>query len=428
MEPQTYITLRDIAIVFANLMLFKYFVFLVLAPLHPIKETRRQIKLKKERLAKNLPEYRPLVSVIVPAWNEEVGVIKTINTILDNTYNNIELVVVNDGSTDNTSQKVHEFIALNCDKSGRAITGRSFDNKIINFIDNKTNGGKGVALNDGIKAAKGEIILTVDSDSALDKDAITNLVKYFEDPSIDGVVGNVKVANERSIIGLAQKLEYKFGFYFKRAHAVMGAEYIFGGACASFRKNVFDEIGYYDEKNKTEDIEMTMRFRYAGFKCTYGEDVICYTEGASSILGLVNQRLRWKKGRMDTFFKYRNLFFSLDKKHNKSLTIFILPYAVISEFQLFFEPIFIALLIGYSFISLDFISISFGILFLFVVYLVNGLFNGKKLDLGLILAFPATWVLFYFLMWIEFLSLLRGVVLLFRGQSIEWQRWNRQGI
>lgn len=428
MDSQTYITLRDIAILFANLMLFKYFVFLVLAPFYPAMETRRKIRILRNKLKNSNKEYKPKISVIVPAWNEEVGVIKTIKSVIKNDYENIEIVVINDGSTDKTAEKIYEFIQQNCTNSGLVVSNNTSDGKYINFIDNKQNGGKGVALNTGIMAASGEIILTVDADSALDRYAIKNLAKYYEDPEIAGVVGNVKVANAGSIIGIAQKLEYTFGFYFKRAHALMNAEYIFGGACASFRKEVFDNIGYYDIHNKTEDIEMTMRFRHAGYKCTYGEDVICYTEGASTITGLINQRLRWKKGRMDTFFRYRNLFFSVNKEHSKPLTLFILPYAVISEFQLFFEPIFIALLVGYSFISLDFISLSFGILFLFVVYLVNALFNGKNINLKLLLAFPATWVLFYFLMWVEFLSLIRGTFLLLKGQNIEWQKWNRQGI
>lgn len=424
MNIQTYITLRDIAVLIANLMLLKYFIFLIAASLYPIQETLRQIKIIK----KNKSNYHPKVSVIIPAWNEEVGVLKTVKTAIDNTYDNVEILIINDGSTDKTSSIVNDFIKKNCRKDLRVRRLRKNDIKYIKFIDNKINGGKGKALNDGILNSTGEIILTVDADSILDRDAIKNLVKYFADDTIDGVVGNVKVGNDKTIIGLMQKLEYRFGFYFKRAHSVLGAEYIFGGACASFRRNVFDDIGLYDTENKTEDIEMTMRFRYAGYICTYAEDVICFTEGASSIKGLSSQRLRWKKGRMDTFIKYRNLFFSLKKNHNKPLSFFILPLAVISEIQLFFEPIFLSLLIGYSFISLDFISLAFGILFLFVVYLVNAIFNNKRIDFKLILMFPSTWLLFYFLVWIEFLSLLRSVILLVRGQNISWQKWERTGI
>jgi biofilm PGA synthesis N-glycosyltransferase PgaC len=427
MDQNTYNTFRDIAVLIANLMLFKYFMFLILAPFHKILENNRRIKLLRRQIKEETKKYNPLISVIIPAWNEEKGIIKTIRSVMNNDYNNVEVVVVSDGSTDMTNALVEEFIFKHFDENNHYILDDIPTNKRIKFIK-KDNGGKGTALNEGIINSQGEIIVTVDGDSFIHKNALKNLIKYYEDPTISGVVGNVKVANSKSIIGLTQKLEYLFGFYFKRAHAVMGAEYIFGGACATFRRSVFDEIGLYDTKNKTEDIELTMRFRFAGYNCTYAPDVVCYTEGASTISGLVNQRLRWKKGRMDTFIKYRGLFFSLDKKHNKFLSFFILPYALIQEFQLLLEPIFIALLVGYSFITLDLISLSFGILFLFVVYLVNAFFASEDKDPKLILLFLATWPLFYFLLWVEFLALIRSLYLIYKGNDITWQKWNRQGI
>jgi biofilm PGA synthesis N-glycosyltransferase PgaC len=427
MDASAYNTFRDIAVVIANLMLLKYFIFLLVSPLHDILEARRRIKVLKNRIAENKTKYAPLLSVIIPAWNEEKGIIKTIQSVLDNTYEHIEVIAVSDGSEDRTNELVEAFIKKNCDKKGYYKIDKVKTNRRLIFIK-KENGGKGSALNEGISKSSGEIIVTVDGDSYLQKDALRNLVKYYEDPSIDGVVGNVKVGNSKTAIGLTQKLEYLFGFYFKRAHAVMGSEYIFGGACATFRKSVFDKIGLYDTTNKTEDIEFTMRFRFAGYSCTYGTDVVCFTEGASTISSLVNQRLRWKKGRFDTFIKYRHLFFSFNKSHNKFLSFFVLPFAMLQEFQLFLEPIFIALLVGYSFITLDFISISFGILFLLVIYIVNAIFANNDKEPKLLLLFPATWPLFYFLLWVEFLALVRSMYLLYLGDDIVWQRWNREGI
>jgi cellulose synthase/poly-beta-1,6-N-acetylglucosamine synthase-like glycosyltransferase len=418
MAEQWFSTFRTIALVLSNLMLFKYFAFLIIAPFYQLLEVFR---LRKLQLSK-INEYK--VSVIIPAWNEEVGVLKTIKSVLDNTYDNVEIVVVNDGSTDNTSKEIRKFIkSVASNKSNK-----HWKKKKITFVDNKVNGGKGNALNTGIKKSIGEIVLTIDADSILEKHAIENLINYYQDEKIDGVVGNVSVANSNSIVAITQKLEYLFGFYFKRSHAVMGAEYIFGGACASFRRTVFEKIGYYDEKNKTEDIEMTMRFRFNGYNCNYAEDVICYTEGASEVDGLIKQRERWKKGRMDTFIKYRSMFFSKDKRHNKFLTFFVLPFSLLAEFQLLVEPISIALLVTYSFIALDFLSLAFGILFTFVLYCVNGLFNGKRIHWKLILLFPFTWPLFYFLIWIEFIALIGSISMVLRGEDIVWQNWKRTGI
>jgi len=399
-------TLKNIAFFFATIMLFKYFLFLLIAPFYTLKNYIRKMKTKDGDLA----QWYPFVSIIVPAWNEEVGIAKSITSLIRNTYRYIEIIVVNDGSTDRTEEVVATFT----------------DPRIL-YIS-KQNGGKGSALNEGVKNASGEIIVSMDADSAFDKNAICNLVTYFRDPSVDAVVGNVKVANGAGIIGLIQQLEYQFGFYFKRAHDILGAEYIFGGACAAFRKsNTFDVYGGFDTQNKTEDIEMTMRLRFNGIKCAFAEDVKAYTEGASSIMGLVNQRLRWKKGRLDTFSKYRSMFFSLKKQHNFFLSWVILPFSLLSELQLLFEPIALTLLVAYSYISGDYLSLALGSAFVFAIYLVNALF-GEKPRISLLFMFFVTWPLFYFLVWIEYLALIKSVLLVIRGNDIQWQNWKRVGV
>lgn len=416
---------RNAALLFATLMLVKYYIFLILAPLYPIQEVLRRIRQKrKDRIAAQSEGgvilYEPKVSIVIPAWNEEVGILKTVNSVLSGSYKNIEIIIVNDGSTDNSDFLIRHFIQ-------DLLTKKIIPENVISYFY-KENEGKGHALNFGIENASGEIILTMDADSILEKDAIKNLIPYFKDSKISAVVGNVKVSKNNTIIGYTQQLEYLFGFYFKRAHAVLGAEYIFGGACAAFRKEVFESFGYFDTTNKTEDIELSMRIRFHGLHCAYAENVICYTEGASDVLGLINQRLRWKKGRMDTFLKYRSLFFSFDKRHNKFLSFFVLPFALLAEIQLFFEPISISLLATYSFISGDYLSITLGALFIFVIYIVNAFFGHHKINIGTILIFPFTWPIFYFLVWVEYIVLLRSLKMVLRGDEIVWQKWKRQGV
>lgn len=420
MNSTLFIIFRNITILFATLMLVKYYVFLVLAPFHSYKETLRRIKLRKIR--KNRDDlYRPLISVIIPTWNEEIGIIKTIESVVLNTYTNIEILVVNDGSSDNTDKIMKGFIeGYFSKKSPSELNIKYFKKK---------RGGKGTALNHGIAQAKGEIIVTIDADSVLEKHALERLAEYFEDRSIDAAIGQVKVAENRSLVGLLQQLEYTFGFYYKRAHSILGAEYIFGGACAAFRKEkTFDQIGLFNTVSKTEDIEMSLRSRYHGLHAVYAENVICFTEGASTIVGLINQRLRWKKGRFDTFIKYRQMFFSLDKRHNKPLSWFVLPYALLSELQLLFEPIGIALLAAYSIISGDYLSLSIGILFIFLIYLVVSIFNQDKLNLKIVCMFPFTWPLFYILVWVEYVVLVKSIGMILRGNDITWQKWARKGV
>lgn len=402
-------------------MWVKYYLFLLISPFYPIREKLRKVKAFK-KLAKEgkLVNFNPKVSVIIPAWNEEVGILKTIKSVLSNDYDNVEIMVVNDGSTDNSDKIIKNFIKY-------LKTNNIPGHEDITYIY-KENGGKGHALNAGIERSSGDIILTMDADSAIESDGIRNLVNYYADPEIMAVVGNVKVANNNTIVGLLQQLEYYFGFYFKRAYSLLGSEYIFGGACASFRREVFEKLGLFDVSNKTEDIEMSMRTRYAGMKCTYAENVITYTEGASNIFGLINQRVRWKKGRFDTFWQYKSIFFSTQDDHNATLSFFILPLAMLAEAQLLIEPLAISMLITYSFISSDYLSLSLGIFFIFQTYLVACIFNNSKIELTRLFSFIYTWPLFYILVWIEFLALLKSISMSIKGEEIEWQRWKRTGI
>lgn len=422
-----FVFFRNATIILATVMVVKYFVFLMAAALHSIRAAYRRyfiLKLTDKKYG-YVPRYCPLVSVIIPAWNEEVGVLSTIKSVLSNTYTHIEVIVVNDGSTDNSKQIIDNYIKEN------ASDIKQRGQRLVQYYI--PNGGKGAALNHGIHKSKGQIILTMDADSALASDAIANLVEHFRDPRVAAAVGQVRVANVRGrLVGRMQQLEYLFGFYFKRAHCLMGAEYIYGGACAAFRRSkTFDFFGPFDETNKTEDIEMSMRTKYHGLKSIYAEDVICYTEGAASYGGLISQRLRWKKGRFDTFVRYRRMFFSRARHHNRVLSWFILPFALLSEIQLLLEPIGITLLVTYSIISGEYVSLALSMLFVGVSYIVVALF-GERLKfrerVGLFFLYPFTWPLFYLMVWIEFHALLRSLHMGLRGDELEWQKWNREGI
>lgn len=408
--------------IFVVLTLIKNYFFIILAPFYSIKENFRYIKAvnAKFKLTKSKIKFQPKFSIVVPAWNEEVGILKTMKSVLYNGYKNIELIVINDGSTDNSDNLIRSYI--------KELV--KTNPKIAKSIKYKyqSNGGKGMALNTGIQIATGDIVVTMDADSALKKGSLQNLTKYYLDDSIYGVVGNVQITNTKTLIGLAQHIEYYFGFYNKRTHALLDAEYIFGGACSSFRREVFEKIGLFDTKNKTEDIEMSMRLRSHGYHCTYAEDVICYTEGASDIKGLISQRVRWKKGRLDTFWKYRFMFFSKEDQHNIFLSFFLLPYSLLTEIQLFFEPIAITILVIYSFIAHEYVSLFIAVVFISLVYFVVSLWSNKKIRIDLLLLFPLSWPLFYFLDWVEFISLVKSINLYLEKKEIVWQTWNRKGL
>ena len=423
-NESVYIIIRNLTRIFAAIMLVKYTVFLLVAPFHRVKESLRKYRIAQRRQSlahRRLKSYEPLVSVIVPAWNEEVGILSTLQSIVSNTYSNIQIVVVNDGSTDTTHERVMAFI-------NKFNSRMRNDNKTIVYHAKK-NEGKGTALNHAIERLTSDIVITIDADSVADKYMVERIVAYFEDPRVDAVVGNVKVAGDISFINLLQRLEYLFGFYHKRAHSVLGAEYIYGGACAAFRKaTVFDKLGLFDTSSITEDIEMSMRTRANGHTAVYADDAICYTEGASSIMGLIKQRTRWKRGRFEAFGRYKGLFLSLKTHHNKWMTWFILPFALLAELQLLFEPIGITLLVVYSYITGDYSSLLLGAVFMGLMYLVVGLMTERAKNWWIVPLAPFTWMIFYALVWIEYMALLKSISSLVRAEGMTWQRWQRKGI
>lgn len=413
-----YEVIRNTTRLFAALLLIKYTLFLLAAPWHRVKEALRTRRIVKARHGK---PYQPLVSLLVPAWNEQVGIVSTIDSLARNDYRRKEIVIINDGSTDDTEQRVREYVREN--RAKLMASGTNIKYKYVK------NGGKGKALNHAIELSTGEILVTVDADSVADRHMIGNLVHYFADDTVDAVVGNVKVAGELSFVNLLQRLEYLFGFYHKRAHSVLGAEYIYGGACAAFRRSTtFDAIGTFDTGSITEDIEMSLRTRFHGLNAVYADDAICYTEGADTMTGLVKQRLRWKKGRFEAFKIYRKMFFSTKMRHNKWLTWFILPFAMLAEIQLLFEPIGLALLAVYSIITGDYSSLILGALFVGLMYLVVGLFTERARYWYILLLWPFSWMIFYALVWVEYVALVKSIAATIREEGIAWQKWQRKGI
>ena len=170
--------IRYIIIGFATILLTKYTFFMLLGPWHDIK-----MKLRHKLYFSDV-DYKPLVSVMIPAWNEGVGIINTIESILTSTYRKVEIIVVNDGSTDDSDERMRAFLA-------RHEKDKNKDIKIRYIYQSNT--GKGGALNHAISLAKGEILLSIDADCAVDKEAIAEFVKVFKDPEVCAAVGNVKI-------------------------------------------------------------------------------------------------------------------------------------------------------------------------------------------------------------------------------------------
>lgn len=361
--------------------------------------------------------HEPKVSVLIPAWNEEVGIVNTVRSVLQSTYSNLEVIVINDGSTDATHERMLAFIASEPHAAART--------RYIPIA----NGGKASALNAGLDAATGEIIITVDADCVMDSQAIGNFVKHFANPKVMSVAGNVIIGNREKTIGIVQQLEYVYGFYFKRADSLLNSIYIVGGAAAAYRRSIFDAVGTFDEDAITEDIEFSTRIQNAGHKIRYAPDAIVYTEGPSDMTGLLRQRLRWKYGRLVTFFKYRSLFFSTDSIHSKYLTLVVLPIALFAEVLLLLEIPMLVIFYSYTFYYHDYLPLIINMALLAGVIGFQIITDPKaRQHLNLLYLAPIAWVLFYFIDYVEFRSIIGSIRKIASGKKVVWQKWNRSGV
>ena len=419
-EGDRFSIIRFAIIAFATVLLIKYFVYMFISPWYDVS-----VALDRYRRRKFSGEnkYEPKVSVLVPAWNEGEGLITTLKTLLDGSYKNMEIIVIDNASTDDTPKNVRRLIR----KYKKTLIPDVPHIELIYTKESKK--GKGNALNKGISQAKGDIIMSIDADCFIPPDTVGNFVNHFRDPKVMAAVGNVKIGNTQTLLGVVQYLEFLFSFYFKKSDSLLGSIYIIGGAAGAFRKEVFQQLGGYNVSNITEDIELSFRIQYAGMKIVYAEDAVVYTEGASDLNGLIKQRLRWKRGRFETFLNHHQLFFSIDKRHNKVLSWLILPLAIFGDLQLFLELFFIAFVYIYSYLTDDYSSFISGIVVVSSMFAVQILFDTNRKKWGrLILLAPIGWLLLYASTFVEFNALIKSLWGYIRKEKVEWQAWKRKGV
>ena len=360
------------------------------------------LKLLQKRGESN---FQPSVSVVIPAFNEEKSIIACVNSVLRSNYpkNKMEIIVVNDGSTDNTAKILKEFKLKNAFKNLRIII--------------QTNSGKAHALNNGIKNyAKGELIMCLDGDSMLTKEAIKNAVRHFEQKNVMALASNLKIKKDKGFINLIQRFEYAISYQMKKAQTVFNIEYIIGGVGSVFRRRILEKVYFYDTNTVTEDIDLTLKILRNGnknFRVIYGSDVVTYTQGALTIKDLVKQRYRWKWGRYQTFFKNKDLFFSLDRKFSKGLSWFYLPYAIFSDITFFLEPILVTY-VWWVILHLGDANSLITMVAIITFYLVLNIISEETFSImekvELVVLAPLMYFLFYVLSMVEYVALIKSWV------------------
>lgn len=317
--------LFDVFIAAGLYNLVHFGLYLVGANIYDIWQFRRERKLPKGKHAKH-----PLVSVLVPAYNEELGVIGCLDSIRRNTYHNLQIIVIDNCSTDKTNSLVMKYI---CDHPNRSIS----------LLTMSSNLGKSGALNYALKRyAKGDLIMTLDGDSILHKKAISRAVSYFENDKVMGVAANVRVMDNMTILGLLQKFEHMIGYRSKKFHSLINGEFIIGGVASTFRRTVMKEVGFYDMDTTTEDIGLSLKIAALGnreHRLVYASDVVAMTEGVQTFKALLRQRFRWKMGMLQNLLKNKQLFANNDPIYSRSLTMYRVPAAYLGEIFLLLEPL-----------------------------------------------------------------------------------------
>ncbi|MBK0382267.1 glycosyltransferase [Pedobacter sp. SD-b] len=256
-------------------------------------------KYRKEKKApKNSNPSYPPVSILIPAYNEEVTAVKTIDSLLALDYPELELLFIDDGSKDKTLE----------------VIKKAFGNNDKVKILSKTNGGKASALNYGISLSKHDFIVCIDADTQLNKDAIKNLLKGFELEDIAAIAGTVKVGNETNFLTKWQSIEYITSQNLdRRAFDVLNSITVIPGAIGAFRKKVLQEVGGFTSDTLAEDCDLTMRILKAGYIVKNCTTAIAYTEAPETFDMFLKQRFRWSYGVMQSFWKNRNAL--LNKKY-----------------------------------------------------------------------------------------------------------------
>jgi len=241
----------------------------------------------------------PFFTTIVPAYNEEDSILGTLQSLVNLDYpeGKKEIIVVNDGSTDNTKELVEKFIL---DNPSSNITLISQENK-----------GKGRAMNEGLKIAKGEYFACLDADSFIASDALKKMLPVFEeDKDVAAVCPLLKVRKPESILQKVQWCEYIINMFYKFLNSKINCIHVTPGPFSVYKTSVIRDLGGFSEETITEDLEIAIRLQKHQYKITQLFGTIVETVAPTTWKELFWQRIRWYKGSVDNTIKYKSLMFN----------------------------------------------------------------------------------------------------------------------
>ena len=244
-------------------------------------------KLRPDHAA--MPNPPPTVTVLIPAHNEESVIVQTVTSVLASDLKDLRIIVVNDGSADRTGELLDE----------------NFSRQPRVRIIHQVNRGKAAALNLAMSLADTDIVVTIDADTEIEPDAVSKLVRHFSDPKVGAVAGNVKVGNRSRWLTRWQALEYITSQNMeKRAFDLLNCITVVPGALGAWRKKAIEAAGGITADTVAEDADLTIAIRRLGWRISYDEEAIAWTEAPETAGQLIRQRFRWTFGTLQSFWKH----------------------------------------------------------------------------------------------------------------------------
>ncbi|MBS3775454.1 MAG: glycosyltransferase family 2 protein [Bacteroidales bacterium] len=390
---------NNVFLYYATFLFVSYLLIAVLSA----SELKAYIKKNKYFRYKTIRSYEilPSVSIIAPCYNEEKGIVENIRSLLSLQYPRVEVIIVNDGSQDNSLEKAinsYELVKVDYAHNETIQTAKirgiykSLNNAFSNliFVD-KENGGKADALNAGINVSRSDLFLAIDVDSIIEPDGIMRMVKPFmEDSGNKRVIasgGVIRVANScevkdgrivkvrypKNLWAKFQVLEYFRAFTLGRmAWSRINGLLIISGAFGMFDKKLAQTVGGYDTSTVGEDLELVVRMRKymhrvakEQYKIAFIPDPLCWTEVPSTVKILSRQRNRWARGSIETVIKHKNMY--LNPKYGR-IGMISFPYWVLFEW---FAPILETIGIVYFLVALSLGMVNYQIFFLLLLFVFS---------------------------------------------------------
>lgn len=348
-----------------------------------------------------LPETEGLVTLGIAAHNEEKVIVRALESIRLSNYPYIQVLVADDHSQDRTPQLIRDYILRHPEMD-------------LHVYRMRKNIGKGRALNIILKRyGRGEFVMTLDADSIIMSDTITNAVEYFLDPRIAGIAANVQIISEPTILGMLQKFEHMIGYRSKKTYSWLNCEFVVGGVASMYRMSLLREVGFYSTDTVTEDIGLSAKIVSRGNRderLVYASNVIAMTEGVMTFRALIRQRFRWKYGSLQALIKYRRLIGNPNPRYSIALTLYRMPMAILGELILLLTPLAWGYAIYMTFTQYD-LHLLVGAYMTITIYILFTLWFDENLNkrtrLHLTIYAPVMYFILYIMDMVQLIGIIR---------------------